>query len=98
MVPPGVEVAAYRIIQEALTNALKYAGGAPAEIIVRYLPDAIELEVLDEGVVATPADGIGRGLIGMRERVALFGGTIEAGKRAERGYAVRARLPLHPAT
>jgi signal transduction histidine kinase len=93
-IPPGVDVAAYRIVQEALTNALKYAGGAPTEVVVRYLPDAVELEVLDEGVVATPADGVGRGLIGMRERVALFGGTIEAGKRAEGGYAVRARFPL----
>jgi signal transduction histidine kinase len=95
---PGVNVAAYRIVQEALTNALKYAGAAPAEVIVRYLDDAIELEVLDEGVVAMPADGIGRGLVGMRERVALFGGTLEAGKRADRGYAVRARFPLDQPT
>lgn len=91
---PGVDVAAYRIVQEALTNALKYAGGAATEVVVRYLPDAIEVEVLDEGTMTTPADGIGRGLVGMRERVALFGGTIEAGRRADRGYAVRARLPL----
>lgn len=97
-VPPSVEVAAYRIIQEALTNALKYAGGAPTEVVVRYTPQAIELEVLDEGVVSTPGDGIGRGLIGMRERVALFGGTIEAGNRADRGYAVRARIPLDQPT
>lgn len=94
LLAPGVNVAAYRIVQEALTNALKYAGGSPTEVVVRYTPEAIELEVLDEGAVATPADGIGRGLVGMRERVALFGGTIEAGKRANRGYAVRARLPL----
>ena len=95
---PGVNVAAYRIVQEALTNALKYAGGAPTEVVVRYTPQAIELEVVDEGMVSTPADGIGRGLIGMRERVALFGGTIEAGNRADRGYAVRARLPLDQPT
>jgi signal transduction histidine kinase len=95
---PGVNVAAYRIVQEALTNALKYAGGAPTEVVVRYTPDAIELEVLDEGVVAAPADGIGRGLVGMGERVALFGGTLEAGKRADRGYAVRARFPLDQPT
>jgi signal transduction histidine kinase len=93
-IPPGIEVAAYRIVQECLTNALKYAGNAPTEVVVRYTPDAIELEVLDEGALATPADGIGRGLVGMRERVALFGGTIDAGKRPDRGYAVRARLPL----
>jgi signal transduction histidine kinase len=96
--PTGVNVAAYRVLQEALTNALKYAGGAPTEAVVRYTPDAIELEVVDEGVVTTPSDGVGRGLTGMRERVALFGGTIEAGKRPERGYAVRARLPLDQPT
>jgi signal transduction histidine kinase len=92
--PPGVDVAAYRIVQEALTNALKYAGGAPTTVVIRYRPEAIELEILDEGTVATPADAIGRGLAGMRERVALFGGSIETGKRADRGFAVRARLPL----
>jgi signal transduction histidine kinase len=96
--PTGINVAAYRILQEALTNALKYAGGAPTEVVVRYMPAAIELEVVDEGVVATPSDGVGRGLVGMRERVALFDGTIEAGKRPERGYAVRARLPLDQPT
>jgi signal transduction histidine kinase len=90
---PGVEVAAYRILQEALTNALKYAGGAPTEAVLRYAADAIDVEVVDEGVVHGPADGIGRGLTGMRERVALFGGTIEAGRRPGRGYAVRAHLP-----
>ena len=92
-IPPGVDNAAYRIVQEALTNALKYAGGAPTEVVIRYTPDAVELEVVDEGVVATPAEGMGRGLAGMRQRVALFGGSIEAGKRPGRGYAIRARLP-----
>jgi signal transduction histidine kinase len=97
-IPPSVDNAAYRIVQEALTNALKYAGGAPTEVVVRYTPDAVELEVVDEGIVATAADGIGRGLAGMRQRVALFGGSIEAGKRPGRGYAVRARVPFdgHP--
>jgi len=97
-IPPGVDNAAYRIVQEALTNALKYAGGAPTEVVIRYTPDAVELEVADEGIVATAADGIGRGLAGMRQRVASFGGSIEAGKRPGRGYAVRAHLPFdgHP--
>jgi signal transduction histidine kinase len=94
--PPGVDVAAYRIVQEALTNALKYAGGARTEVVLRYTPDAVDLEVVDEGMIATAADGIGRGLVGMEERVALFGGTLDAGKRPERGYAVRAHLPLTP--
>ncbi|HEX3630848.1 MAG TPA: histidine kinase [Candidatus Dormibacteraeota bacterium] len=91
---PGVDVAAYRIVQEALTNALKYAGGAQTNVLVRYLPDALDIEIADQGMVASPADGIGRGLVGMRERVALFGGTIDAGKRPTQGYAVRAHLPL----
>ncbi|HEY0492706.1 MAG TPA: histidine kinase [Candidatus Dormibacteraeota bacterium] len=95
--PPGVDVAAYRIVQEALTNALKYAGGARTEVLVHYLDGALDLEVIDEGTIATPADGIGRGLVGMRERVALFGGTIEAGKRAGAGYAVKAHLPIEQA-
>lgn len=93
-VPPGVDVAVYRIVQEALTNALKYAGGAPTDVTIHYAPGAIDVEVLDGGKLATPADGIGRGLTGMRERVALFGGTIDAGKRPEGGYAVHAHLPL----
>jgi signal transduction histidine kinase len=91
---PGVDIAAYRIVQEALTNALKYAGGAPTQVMVRYTPDGLEIEVSDEGTISTPADGIGRGLTGMQERVALFGGSMEAGKRAEGGYAVLARLPF----
>ena len=91
--PAGVDVAAYRILQEALTNSLKYAGGAATEARVRYTPDAVDVEVVDEGAITAPAEGIGRGLAGMRERVALFGGTIEAGKREGRGYAVRAHLP-----
>ena len=92
--PPGVEVAAYRIVQEALTNALKYAGGAPTHAVVRFSPDAVDIDVIDEGEVNAPADGIGRGLMGMRERVALFGGTMETGRRDAGGYAVHARLPL----
>jgi signal transduction histidine kinase len=92
--PAGLDVAAYRIVQEALTNALKYAGGARTQVVVRYLPEAIDLEVVDEGTVSAPADGIGRGLAGMRERVALFSGTIETGPQPGRGYAVRAHLPI----
>jgi signal transduction histidine kinase len=92
--PPGVDVAAYRIVQEALTNALKYAGGARTRAVVRYSGDAIDIDVVDENTVHTPAEGIGRGLTGMRERVALFGGTIEAGRNEGGGYAVHAHLPV----
>ena len=91
--PAGVDVAAYRILQEALTNSLKYAGGAATEARVRYSPDAVDIEVVDKGAITAPSAGIGRGLAGMRERVALFGGTIDAGRRESGGYAVRAHLP-----
>ena len=93
-VPPGVDVAAFRVVQEALTNALRYAGGAPTRVIVRYAPHAIELEIVDEGKVASPSDGIGRGLVGMRERVAMYGGTLEIGARSGEGFVVRARFPI----
>jgi signal transduction histidine kinase len=101
--PPGADLAAYRIIQEALTNTLRHAGPAQAEVIVRYQDHAVELEILDNGQGPGPRDGAdgksGHGLVGMRERIALYGGTLEAGPRATTtgtagtGYAVRARLP-----
>ena len=80
-------------MQEALTNALKHAGRARAVVRVHYGAEALELEVADDGVGATNGDG-GHGLIGMRERAAVFGGTIEAGPRQGGGYVVHARLPL----
>ena len=96
--PPGVEVATFRIIQEALTNALKYAGSAPTHATLRYSADSIDIEVVDEGPLAATSDGIGRGLTGMRERVALFGGTISTGRREDGpGYAVRAHVPIEAA-
>jgi signal transduction histidine kinase len=93
--PPGIDLSAYRIVQEALTNALKHAGRAEAEVIVRYETAAVELEILDNGVGPhTRVNGSGHGLVGMRERVALYGGLLEAGSRNGHGFAVRARLPL----
>lgn len=92
--PPGVDVAAYRIVQEALTNSLKYAGGAPTSAVIRFSGDALDIDVVDQGKTVAPSDGIGRGLTGMRERVALFGGSIDAGRRDEGGYAVHAHLPI----
>ena len=91
---PGVDLSAYRIVQEALTNALKHAGRARAHVLVRYGDDVLELEVTDTGVGAQNGAGSGHGLAGMRERVAVFGGRLESGPRSEGGYAVRARLPL----
>lgn len=91
--PPALDLTAYRIVQEALTNALKHAGPARAELTVRYEPSAVEIEVRDDGAGTANGNGGGHGLIGMRERAALWGGSIEAG-RSELGWTVRARLPL----
>jgi signal transduction histidine kinase len=93
-IPAGVDLAAYRIVQESLTNALKHAGRARADVLVRYGPRALAIEVTDDGPGAANGGGTGHGLIGMRERAALYGGTIEAGPRPEGGFAVRATLPL----
>jgi signal transduction histidine kinase len=92
----GVELSAYRIVQEALTNTLKHAGAADASVTIRHGPGALELEVIDTGAGPGRTDGAfpGHGLIGMRERVALHGGTITTGPGTEGGYAVRARIPL----
>jgi signal transduction histidine kinase len=92
--PPGVDLSAYRIVQEALTNALKHAGPATARVVVRYGKDDLELEIADTGPGAAASDGEGHGLVGMRERVSLYGGRLEAGPRDGGGFAVRARLPL----
>ena len=91
-VPAGVDLSAFRIVQEALTNTLKHAGPAHALVTVRYGPDEIEVEVVDDGTTAGPP-GRGHGLPGMRERAAVVGGRVETGPRAGRGYAVRASLP-----
>ncbi|HEY8630649.1 MAG TPA: ATP-binding protein, partial [Gaiellaceae bacterium] len=92
--PPGVDLSAFRIVQEALTNALKHAGPAAAHVLVRYGEEELELEISDTGPGAGAGDGPGHGLIGMRERAALYGGEVVAGRRTEGGFAVRVRLPL----
>jgi signal transduction histidine kinase len=94
-VAPGVDLSAYRIIQEALTNALKHAGPARARVTVRYGDNELDIEIADDGAGApTPTVAGGHGLVGMRERVALFGGDLAAGRRRSGGYVVRAKLPL----
>jgi signal transduction histidine kinase len=92
---PGVDLTAYRVVQEALTNALKHAGGAHAHVRVRYDDAALDVEVADDGVGPAPAGARleGHGLIGMRERVSLFGGSLDAGARPGGGFVVRARIP-----
>jgi signal transduction histidine kinase len=97
--PPGVDLSAYRIVQEALTNTLRHARPrrsrpAHAEVRLDYSADALALEIDDDGGVASRADGKGHGLVGMRERAALYGGTFSAGPLSQGGYRVRARLPL----
>jgi len=99
---PSVDLTVYRIVQEALTNALKYTNLAHTEVILDYREAELKVEILDEGPGRAVRGGeegeggprVGHGLVGMRERVALYGGTLEAGPRLERGYAVRAWLPL----
>ena len=92
--PPGVDLAAYRIVQEALTNALKHSRGTQARVVVRYAARAVELEVVDDGAPVAAAGEGGHGLAGMRERVALYGGELEAGAAAAGGWTLRARLPV----
>jgi signal transduction histidine kinase len=97
--PPTLEVSAYRIIQEALTNARKHSGGRTATVRVRYGVDTFDVEVLDDGTAASvpamQAQGGGHGLIGMRERATLHGGHLRAGPRPEGGFAVHATFPLN---
>ena len=93
VLPPGIDVAAYRVVQEALTNALKHAGAARAEVSIRYGRSVLELSVVNDGHVRINGRR-GHGIVGMRERVALYGGEFHAGPRGEGGYAVRATLPL----
>lgn len=95
--PPGLDIATYRIVQESLTNAAKHAAGAAVTATVRFFEGGIDIEVLDDG--AGTADrlapsGGGHGLVGMRERVALFGGTLEASPSQTGGFRVHARLPV----
>ena len=93
--PPGVDVSAYRILQEALTNVVKHAGPARVQIVVGYGAAAVEVEVTDDGEGPREGDGPGYGLAGMRERVELHGGTLEVGRRNGGGFTVKARLPLN---
>ena len=94
-VPAGVDLSAYRVVQEALTNVLKHAGPARATVDVRYSQDAVTVEVADDGLgpAAPPVAG-GHGLVGMRERVTMHGGTLDAGPGHDAGFRVAARFPF----
>ena len=92
----ALDLVTYRVVQEALTNAIKHAGPARARVVVSFLPDSLELEIVDtgRGRAGGAAESGGQGLIGMRERLALCGGRLEAGRRPEGGYRVKAHIPL----
>jgi signal transduction histidine kinase len=92
-VPDGVALAVYRVVQESLTNVVKHAGGDRCEVTVRADRAEIRAEIVDHGV-RQGASGGGHGVIGMRERVLMYGGTFAAGPVPEGGFAVRAVLPL----
>ena len=97
----GCDLAAYRVVQESLTNALQHAGdGARASVLLRWTDDHLELDISDtgQGLTATGSDNggpLGQGLVGMRERVALCGGDLEAGPQTSGGFRVHATIPKH---
>jgi signal transduction histidine kinase len=92
--PRAIDLSAYRIVQEALTNALKHARASNVDVTVRYRPDELELEVVDDGAGPAKSDGLGHGLVGMRERVKIYGGEMSAGTAPTGGFVLNARLPI----
>jgi signal transduction histidine kinase len=92
--PPAIDLSSYRIVQEGLTNALKHARATQADVTVRYKSNRVELEVRDDGVGAATSDGLGHGLVGIRERVKIYGGEMTAGPAPDGGFVLTARLPV----
>jgi signal transduction histidine kinase len=92
--PRGIELSAYRIVQEGLTNALKHARATKADVTVRYRPGEVQLEVRDNGVGSSTTDGLGHGLVGIRERVKIYGGRMAAGTANGGGFVLNTRFPL----
>lgn len=92
--PGPIDLAAYRIAQEGLTNALKHARASQAAVTVQYRPTEVEVEVRDDGVGPQESDGLGHGLVGTSERVKIYGGELRAGRGANGGFVLNARLPL----
>jgi signal transduction histidine kinase len=92
--PRGIDLSAYRILQEGLTNALKHSRATNANVRVLYRPDELQLEVRDDGKGSSTSDGIGHGLVGIRERVKLYGGDMTAGPASEGGFVLSTRLPF----
>ena len=92
--PRGIDLSAYRIVQEGLTNALKHARASDADVTVRYLPDGLEIEIRDNGQGSSTTDGLGHGLVGVRERVKIYGGEMSTGTANGGGFVLSTRLPL----
>ena len=92
--PRAIDLSAYRIVQEGLTNALKHAHASHADVTVRYRPDEVELEVADDGKGPTTTNGQGHGLVGIRERAKIYGGEMSAGAAPAGGFVLSARLPV----
>jgi signal transduction histidine kinase len=92
--PRGIDLSAYRIVQEGLTNVLKHATASDADVIVRFRPDEVEIEVRDNGGGATASDGLGHGLVGIRERVKIYGGEMSARAEPGGGFVLSTRLPV----
>jgi signal transduction histidine kinase len=93
-VPPGLDLSAYRVVQEGLTNVIKHAAASHALVVVRYCPGGLEVEVRDDGHGPVLGDGLGHGLVGLRERVKIYGGSIDAGAAEGAGFVLRTRFPL----
>jgi signal transduction histidine kinase len=92
--PRGIELSAYRIVQEGLTNALKHAHASDADVTVRYRADEVEIEIRDNGLGSATSDGLGHGLVGVRERVKIYGGEMSAGTATGGGFVLSTRLPI----
>ena len=92
--PRAIDLSAYRIVQEGLTNALKHARANQADVSLHYAPDEVRIEVRDDGASASNGDGLGHGLVGIRERVKIYGGEMSAGAAPEGGFVLRTRLPV----
>jgi signal transduction histidine kinase len=92
--PAGLDLTAYRLVQEGLTNAIKHAQAKRAEVVVHYSDGEVEVMVSDDGRGVGTGDGSGHGLVGMRERVSVYGGDLDAGPNPGGGYRLRAKLPL----
>jgi signal transduction histidine kinase len=92
--PRGIDLSVYRIVQEGLTNALKHARATVADVTVRYRPDEVEIEVRDDGLGSSTTDGLGHGLVGVRERVKIYGGEMRAGTGTGGGFVLSTRLPV----